>query len=254
MEIYKLVMPDQTAYPLCWEPLPSESRGVNRSISADSGRFSGLPGDVRRRRQGRSSRSYLSLNQSYQVVDVAKTTQEYKVVSEYFLASLKGKAHSKVVVRLSRLQNSTVYERFYGEQRTSSATIMFHGCRFKCNERGIISHGFQVSRCESGGRCFGTWFAFAAEYSDAGYAVVDHNGVRHMFICVVSDTRVILDTPFVRVVGQDCAYPFWLISYADQGYKAKLRQPDCEEPELQYEARDGRWVEVSASSKGLASK
>merc|ERR1711948_243424 len=37
-----------------------------------------------------------------------------------------------------------------------------------------------------------------------------------MGLCLVSDAEVVLDAPeFMRVVGQDCAYPVWLVKYAD---------------------------------------
>merc|ERR1711971_1039210 len=57
------------------------------------------------------------------------------------------------------------------------------------------------------------WFAYQANYSHGGYVYVDASRVRHMFICMVSKENVVIDNPTMRVVGQDRAYPFWLVSY-----------------------------------------
>merc|ERR1711971_269385 len=97
--------------------------------------------------------------------------------------------------------NRPVYNRF---SSNGDETIMFHGCRSQANEDSIIQNGFQVSKCSSGGRNFGTWFAYNASYSNCGYVYVEPSGVRHMFICAVSETYVLLDRQDMRVVGQDC--------------------------------------------------
>jgi hypothetical protein len=34
-----------------------------------------------------------------------------------------------------------------------------------------------------------------------------------LFICVVCYTEVVQDNSIMRVVGQDCAYPMWLLKY-----------------------------------------
>eukprot|EP00415_Alexandrium_ostenfeldii_P002529 UN2529 len=90
---------------------------------------------------------------------------------------------------------------------------MFHGCRTASNESSIISHGFQVSHCRSGGNDFGTWFAYGAAYSNSGYVFAQHSGERHIFVCMVSDRHVKLDNCTMRVVEQGCAYPLWLLTY-----------------------------------------
>merc|ERR1719330_1008199 len=90
---------------------------------------------------------------------------------------------------------------------------MFHGCRSLANEESIMAGGFNVSRCVSGGGGFGTWFAYNSSYSNSGY-VLSLEGTRHIFVCAVSDTKdVALDNSIMRVVGQDCAYPMWLLTY-----------------------------------------
>merc|ERR1712150_90641 len=81
------------------------------------------------------------------------------------------------------------------------------------NEDSIKSIGFQVSRCSSGGKNYGTWFAYNAAYSDSGYAFSDQEGVRHLFVCVVCYAEVVRDDAVMRVVGQGCAYPMWLLKY-----------------------------------------
>jgi hypothetical protein len=91
---------------------------------------------------------------------------------------------------------------------------MFHGCRSQENEDKILDHGFQVSQCVSGGANYGTWFAYNASYSDGGYAHVDSDGMKHLFLNIVSDAQVALECADIcRVVGQDCAYPVWLVRY-----------------------------------------
>merc|ERR1719264_2466815 len=90
---------------------------------------------------------------------------------------------------------------------------MFHGCRSLANEASILADGFSASRCVSGGAGFGTWFAYSSSYSNGGY-VVNLGGTRRIFVCAVSDTKdVALDNVTMRVVGQDCAYPMWLLTY-----------------------------------------
>merc|ERR1719221_842227 len=91
---------------------------------------------------------------------------------------------------------------------------MFHGCRSQENEDSILRRGFQVSQCVSGGANFGTWFAYNASYSDSGFAYEDSDGIKHLFVCVVSEKKVVLDDQrCMRVVAQDCACPVWLLKY-----------------------------------------
>merc|ERR1712217_767112 len=62
----------------------------------------------------------------------------------------------------------------------------------------------------------GAWFAADAAYSDGSFAIRERNGVKHLFLCLVSDANVVLEyDDYIRVVGQDCAYPVWLIKYID---------------------------------------
>jgi hypothetical protein len=93
---------------------------------------------------------------------------------------------------------------------------MFHGCRSQDNEAKILANGFQVSQCVSGGANFGTWFAYNAAYSDGGFVHTDCDGVKHLFLSIVSEKDVARDDKIcMRVVAQDCAYPAWLLTYRD---------------------------------------
>jgi len=112
--------------------------------------------------------------------------------------------------RVVRMQNFEVYRRL---KRDAGDTIMFHGCKSEDNEKGIAFNGFQVSQCVSGGRGYGSWFAYGAAYSNSGFVHADSHGERHIFICVVSKRDVKLDNGTMRVVGQDCAYPLWIVTY-----------------------------------------
>lgn len=140
-----------------------------------------------------------------------KKGEEYDVVTDYFLATLHMQ-HVRVT-GLSRLQNRSVYEACQDCNGFGNATVMFHGCRTQANEANIVREGFQVSRCSSGGKDFGTWFAYGAAYSNSGY-VYANGSERHIFICMVSDRYVALDNATMRVVGQGCAYPQWLLTYS----------------------------------------
>merc|ERR1712094_38028 len=80
-------------------------------------------------------------------------------------------------------------------------------------EDAILANGFQIACCISGGTNYGTWFAYKASYSDGGYTFSDPAGIFHIFICVVCYTNVIRDDMTMRVVGQDCAYPMWMLTY-----------------------------------------
>lgn len=136
---------------------------------------------------------------------------EHQAVAEYFASTLL--ACTPVRVRsVTRLHNAEVYRR-YSRTVASGETLMFHGCKTARNEEGIIRRGFDVSCCKSGGARYGTWLAYSATYSNAGYVRVDTSGLRHIFVCVVSYHQVVRDDATMRVVGQDCAYPIWLLKY-----------------------------------------
>eukprot|EP01062_Namystynia_karyoxenos_P074236 TRINITY_DN7109_c0_g2_i2.p1 TRINITY_DN7109_c0_g2~~TRINITY_DN7109_c0_g2_i2.p1 ORF type:complete len:543 (+),score=128.23 TRINITY_DN7109_c0_g2_i2:73-1701(+) len=143
---------------------------------------------------------------------VSPGTREFKLVTQHFLVTLGGGQIN--IGRLTRLHNATVYGAYRRRTQGHEETIMYHGCRNSRNEESIISNGFQVSRCVSGGAMFGTWLAYIASYSDGGFAFDDSAGWRHLFICVCTRTDVRLDDRRVmRVVGQDCAYPMYLLTY-----------------------------------------
>merc|ERR1712232_1158833 len=103
---------------------------------------------------------------------------------------------------------------------------------------GIIANGFDVNCCKSGGRKFGTWFAYAASYSNSGFVFVDRQAIRHLFVCVVSSKHVVLDNATMRVVGEGCAYPLWLLKYKESTSKVsrsrKAHTPPAPAPENFY--------------------
>eukprot|EP00933_Yihiella_yeosuensis_P075437 TRINITY_DN8483_c0_g1_i3.p1 TRINITY_DN8483_c0_g1~~TRINITY_DN8483_c0_g1_i3.p1 ORF type:complete len:702 (+),score=163.70 TRINITY_DN8483_c0_g1_i3:64-2169(+) len=121
---------------------------------------------------------------------------EYEAVKDYFTFTLG--ARNVQIASIQRV-NGNGFQRF---RPGNNCRVMFHGCKVIENEERILKEGFQVSQCISGGRNYGTWFAFNAAYSDSGFAF-NHNGVRHMFLCLVSDAEVMYQTPIMRVVGQD---------------------------------------------------
>lgn len=139
---------------------------------------------------------------------------EYELVTGYFLKTLQSRDGVRFL-GLQRLQNPTVWKRFQRHvSEHSEWTVMFHGCKTQANEDSILRYGFQVSSCISGGRGYGTWFAHAASYSNSGYVFTDLLRVRHIFVCLVSSVKkVVLNNPTMRVVGQDHAYPLWLLKY-----------------------------------------
>lgn len=138
---------------------------------------------------------------------VSSTSDEYEAVTRYFQATLGEKAE---IHDLNRINVPKFRERFLTD---GDHTIMFHGCRSSQNEASILEKGFRVASCVSGGTKFGTWFAYRADYSNRGYSFQDQDGLEHLFVCVVSYFYTVMDQALMRVVGQDCAYPQWLIRY-----------------------------------------
>jgi len=140
---------------------------------------------------------------------LGQSSEEFRAVVDYFHVTVGSPGLE--VQEVVRLQNPRVYERC--DSGPDLDTIMFHGCKSQANEDSIIAHGFQVQRCMSGGQNFGTWFAYYASYSNSGYAFRDQKQNLHLFVCVVSSKHVVLDNTTMRVVGQGCAYPLWLLKY-----------------------------------------
>jgi hypothetical protein len=181
--------------------------------------------------------------------EVVAGCDEYDAVTGYVLETL-GRNGGVAVQSLTRLQNRAVYKRCAPD---GGKTIMFHGCRSHANEENIIQNGFQVSRCVSGGSNFGTWFAYGAAYSDSGYVYTDQSGVRHLFVCVVSYKHTVYDNQLMRVVGQDCAYPLWLLKYTVTPAQrsvlrtagGKKRKRGVPGPQVFFVAKDGQWVPVN---------
>jgi hypothetical protein len=135
--------------------------------------------------------------------------REWEIVAGCLLETLG--QEDVEVLEVARVQNPSVYSEY---QRDEGETLMFHGCRSELNECSICASGFQVSCCISGGRHFGSWFAYSASYSDSfGFARAGPSGVRHLFICAVSRHMVAMENASMRVVGQGGAYPMWIVKY-----------------------------------------
>jgi len=117
----------------------------------------------------------------------------------------------------------------------------------------------------SGGAGFGTWFAYGAAYSNSGYVLADPSGVRHIFVCMVSDRYVVKDDCVMRVVGQGCAYPLWLLTYMLQQQPVPVapqvaapvpaasvaaRRKCQATPQKFFVVRNGAWVAEAVTSDG----
>lgn len=124
------------------------------------------------------------------------------------------------VCEVVRVQNEAVYKEYHarnhqGPDGPRRELLMFHGARGGQHaEDSIVQNGFRVDKCVSGGANFGTWLAYVAAYSDGGFAFNDAAGLRHLFLCITTETDVRLDDGQVmRVVGEACAYPLYIIKY-----------------------------------------
>ena len=145
---------------------------------------------------------------------------EYLMVTNLLSPTSLGRLPELGAVR--RVQNAACFLRY---RRCASGngepTLMFHGCSRGphstplANEDSIVQQGFRVNLCKSGGgSVVGTWFAYAASYSDDNrYAITDAAGWKHLFVCMVSKHDVRKDDAQMRVVGQDAAYPQWVVEY-----------------------------------------
>mmetsp|Transcript_34067 Transcript_34067/g.77695 ORF Transcript_34067/g.77695 Transcript_34067/m.77695 type:complete len:421 (-) Transcript_34067:264-1526(-) len=140
---------------------------------------------------------------------VHEKSDEYRAVTDYFVKTLSSNSEVEIA-GLTRIQNSHVYSRFL---EGGGNTVMFHGCKTSANEASILEKGFMVSCCRARGNGFGTWLAYNASYSNGGYVFRDKAGWSHIFVCVASHHHTVLDDMTMRVVGQDCAYPQWLLTY-----------------------------------------
>ena len=147
------------------------------------------------------------------LVDVASDSAEFLLVTSHLAASL-GPGRSPQPGAVRRLQNPDAFHRYHERSSGSGEpTLMFHGCKTQGNEDAIVQQGFRVDRCQAGGSGFGIWFAYQSRYSDAGYVFTDSTGWKHLFVCLVSRCDVKKDDDTMRVVGQDAAYPQWVIEY-----------------------------------------
>merc|ERR1711879_943216 len=106
--------------------------------------------------------------------------------------------------------------------------------------------------CKSGGHRFGTWFAYGASYSNSGFVFVDRREIRHLFVCMVSSKHVVLDNATMRVVGEGCAYPLWLLTYCVTRSSSTVRAASAPAPKSSkptssaskrfYVVKNGSWV------------
>jgi len=177
------------------------------------------------------------------------TSHEYEAVTSYFIESMASARGNLEVLSLERLWNDVVYSR-YVARRFGEQTVMFHGCKTSANERSIITKGFQVSKCVSGGSNYGTWFAYNANYSNSGFVYCDEHSIRHIFVCVVSDRWVVRDDETMRVVAQDCAYPLWLLRYKWEAPPRPYLWGARSAVRFFHEVRNGSWVKVSIDDQG----
>jgi len=137
---------------------------------------------------------------------VHEESEEYRAVTDYFTKTLP----SGSIVKFGGLAKLPKPRWFLTD---GGETVMFHGCKSAANEMSILREGFQVSRCRSHGTGFGTWLAYNASYSNSGYVFQDASGWKHIFVCIASHYYTVLDNMSMRVVGQGCAYPQWLLTY-----------------------------------------
>jgi len=166
-------------------------------------------------------------------------SEEYMLVVDYFQKTMCRK--DATVQALHRVENGDVCKKFR-RRSDDDDTMMFHGCRSRANEDSIIRDGFKVSSCLSGGKGFGTWFAYGAAYSDSGYAFWDAQGMKHLFVCKVSYCHTVLDNATMRVVGQDCAVPLWRLTYKLKPGPIAVKKKATPGPEAFFIAKDGCWV------------
>mmetsp|Transcript_24796 Transcript_24796/g.58888 ORF Transcript_24796/g.58888 Transcript_24796/m.58888 type:complete len:434 (-) Transcript_24796:174-1475(-) len=181
----------------------------------------------------------------YGLEEIDACSPEYEAVTWYFKQTLFSAAE---IHSLSRITRQSVQQRFLSN---GDNTLMFHGCRSVQNYERILSDGFQTSRCCSGGAGYGTWFAYNAQYSDTGYAH-QTGGWKHLFVCVVSNYYTVKHDSVMRVVGQDCAYPQWVIKYRTyhrrwHSFPLPARPPASMQDRTFHVVRDGQWVPEGAT-------
>lgn len=214
---------------------------------ASCGRSEGK-GAARRRKSEKKSRT----PEGPYGAEVSFESDEFAAVTRYFVDTLGSRGEVRVR-SLTRLRNAQVYRRYaphagYGE------TLMFHGCKTAQNEASIIRHGFKVGHCRSGGANYGSWFAYNAYYSNEGFVYTDNSRVRHIFVCMVANTNIRLNDDTMRVVGQDCAYPVWLLKYDFPSRPAVVDGTSTQlgnifSKQLQ---PDGRWVLAGSAPVSMA--
>jgi len=140
--------------------------------------------------------------------------EEFTAVAGYLAHTLE---YSPEIRGIMRVQN---YQDFYLFRSDQDNTMMFHGCRRGSGgEQSIAMQGFQIKECQSKwhGKGDGTWLAYRANYSDRGFVFADERGLKHIFVCIASKVQVLLNDQIMRVVGQGCAIPLWIVTYCRPG-------------------------------------
>ena len=135
---------------------------------------------------------------------------ERGLVTGHLLESLGKNGAPVQFHKVQRVMNPHTWRQFV---HSGDITLMFHGCKTLANETSIVQNGFRIDHCKSGGSNFGTWFAYVSSYSDGSFAFNDSQGWRHLFVCCVSKRQGKKDDNIMRVVGQGCAYPMWIVTY-----------------------------------------
>mmetsp|Transcript_10291 Transcript_10291/g.22725 ORF Transcript_10291/g.22725 Transcript_10291/m.22725 type:complete len:179 (+) Transcript_10291:105-641(+) len=139
---------------------------------------------------------------------VQANSQTAESVRTVFLETLGLSPNRVIFGPIIQVQNGPVFAQL---RHRSNTWIMFHGCKTADNEKSITVQGFQVSYAKSG--VPGTWFSGTSNYSHQSFAFNDANAWRHLFVCLVTDADMKQDSGSVRVVGQSCAYPAWIVHY-----------------------------------------
>ena len=146
-------------------------------------------------------------------IKISRESLEYRIVIDHLAASLDREPQ---IDWLKRVQIPDAFRRYHAHLASKQdQALMFHGCRAKANQDAIMQEGFRADLCKSSAtRGNGTWFAYRAQLSDATFAFSEEDGWKHLFVCLVSKYDLKQDDGQVaRVVGQDGAYPQWLVRY-----------------------------------------
>ena len=120
---------------------------------------------------------------SVQLVTLARSSQEFQDLSEYFAKSLD--RLSTVIYSIIRIQNFRLWIIHQQLQRTiqCESTRLIHGTASPLQQKRIIHHGFHRSYCPGGLIGDGIYFALRATYSnDDPYVMRKTPHRRELFI------------------------------------------------------------------------